>query len=476
MLAKRKYIKYKSKYLKLKALSGGTFDLNENDYTKIPSEQLYQKSIQVKNATYIAGPISLSIITTLNTIPVRKIYLFGDVHITANYFNCNQDPNNTTNENTVYLPDYLNTVLKHQKDHVIDVFIELPYQQTKIISDMEPGMINNIRHVFEPCFKLLTDKVECKKLYPNVRFHAMDIRYYCDLSEKPISDIGILCNWIKSYSNNMPTLQTRLTYRLKMNRIFLNAIIDTITLPDKLSSIANILKNVDINILYSDAYNKLEATFIKEGYEYIAKGELNDDDKAEITKILDLFYGGSKKTKEMLNIDDDFIDFFRRYISNGHDLYDDYQERFWKLVTENYKITKNLQDNTEFIKKYYSLDMLKNTWSSNMNNINYKSIDHTPCSLNCHRDLRNFIIKYGACVMDVYLLARLFKKFNARSQETYVENAIIIAGGHHIKQYYNFFINIGSEIVYHQPMTSLENIVGNPSTRCVNMVHSLETL
>ena len=172
---KQKYIKYKSKYLSLKNIQkAGTFYLDEGAYSKIRSPDLRNIPVDLTNTKYIAGPMSLTIM--FNKDLNKKIYLFGDVHVYTSFFDCGVDDE----KNTIYLSDYLNKYLSEEKNKTIDLFIELPYQlnKNKIIPSMKYGILENIKHIVDPCFKLLSDKSECKKIYPNVRFHAMDIRYY----------------------------------------------------------------------------------------------------------------------------------------------------------------------------------------------------------------------------------------------------------------------------------------------------------
>jgi hypothetical protein len=84
---------------------------------------------------------------------------------------------------TIYLPDYLDEVLSELTNTSVDLFIELPYyaDKSKPMPKRSSTILSNIKYLFEPCFKSLTDKYECKRLYPNVRFYAIDIRHFNEL-------------------------------------------------------------------------------------------------------------------------------------------------------------------------------------------------------------------------------------------------------------------------------------------------------
>jgi len=148
MLYKSKYIKYKTKYLNLKYQQGGIFNLDEQNYQNISPTILRSKKYKNHNPKYIAGPISLTIINNVKFN--KKIYMFGDVHKYTSSFDCG--PNDDTE--TIYLPEYLNNFFSTLTNKYVDLFIELPYQaeKTKPIPEMEPGILNTIRHIVDPIF------------------------------------------------------------------------------------------------------------------------------------------------------------------------------------------------------------------------------------------------------------------------------------------------------------------------------------
>jgi hypothetical protein len=468
MMYKPKYIKYKKKYLNLKYQLAGNFDMDEEEYGQ--TSQVFLKYGQPfpKNPKYIAGPVSLIIV---NDIQLNKyIYMFGDTHLSAKSFVCGPDDDTET----IYFPDYLNNVLSTlDKDKYVDLFIELPYQADKTldIPIMESGMINNIRHIVDPCFKLLIDKTECKKMYPNVRFHAMDIRYFnenVDPDER--DDIKIFLAW-KFSVTNLP----------KRDKIFqsekpglTNVMLDIIKIIDidKISSnypvlidIFNMFDSSNRNT-FGDSINLFIIgvnSFIERNTTYSIDTQLIAD------KILELRTLKKQLEKQLgsdfmrnIQVAPEFITFIKKYIGNEQGIYADINHREWNLINTSNKIKKNIKDSYDLIRYKYPLDVLtyNEDTKNNQKIINIIIIDILETqTYNILRDdvimdiFRAFLRAYGAILMDVYLLGRIFKKFNTEIDKSYpaiTKNIIIIAGNNHIMHYKTFFENIGSHITAYE--------------------------
>jgi len=139
--------------------------INENDYNfKINDIH------KLNDMEYLTGPLTFAILKSENCTCITV----GDAHVSSNIgFNTNNK------DKEIYLPEYLDMLFRKYPDKQFDLLIELQYTKYKMADDVEyqNGIINNVYKSFKVCFIDLQDKVACSKKWPNVRFHAIDIRY-----------------------------------------------------------------------------------------------------------------------------------------------------------------------------------------------------------------------------------------------------------------------------------------------------------
>lgn len=156
----KKYSKYNSRLMNLQ---GGAF--NEKNYP-------YNSRIDVNlpEIKYLNGIFSFQ--TIKSKILKLNVITLGDIH----YYTKNGFASDPTK--SAYCPDYLENLFKKYPDLNFDVLIELPYNITGKINNMQYGVIENIRRKFSNCFNDIINKQTCQNEFPNVRFHAIDIRHW----------------------------------------------------------------------------------------------------------------------------------------------------------------------------------------------------------------------------------------------------------------------------------------------------------
>lgn len=457
---KKKYIKYKTKYLREQY--GGTFDLNENTYTGLNTVDIKPNEIE-----YIAGPVSLTVIN--NTKYNKKIYLFGDIHTYADKFTCD---GNATNENTIYLPDYLKYYFDKNKNIPTDLFMESHYMANKIIPSLQNTVLENIQKKFSPCFKLLSDKTECREQYPHIRFHTMDIRYYMP---KISDNINIFTHLLEYISYTQKILCDETVYN------------------DNISDIKNYISDINSIIPKNDTYNTqvikqlLEMLDEKPSFKsvnkiinfalstLIALNTTYCDKKADLINMLvrtqsELCIYNAKIT----HIPPHFLNTIRDYIGDEYiGIYDNIDDKFWNLVESSLKIKKNL---SKIVRDNFEPKIYTKT-NKYMNEAIKNIMKSGNMSCNDALSFSSFLgTVYGSALMDVYLLGRIFKTFSPKliidiPTPSSADNIIIIAGNAHIDTYIDFFTKIDGSIFLYKspPLSSVSDILKNPSIRCVNV-------
>jgi hypothetical protein len=203
------------------------------------------------------------------------------------------------------------------------------------------------------------------------------------------------------------------------------------------------------------------------------------DPQNELENKIIMFNDFINQTKSMIKYSNEimpeFILFIEKYIGNKNGLYNDINDRFWRLITTSNKLMKNLRDTSyDIIKQNYNLNLFeggmafmgaKDLFDDDIKNmIITKRYDEKPIPL------KSFMFNYGKSIMDVYMLGRILKKFeksNDNGYSPYAENIIIVAGNAHIEKYKIFFLNIGSVILHEESIGDLDYTLNNPSKRCI---------
>lgn len=466
------YTKNKSAYITIKNHFGGSFNVDEQHYINHHYDNL-------NGIDLLAGPISHTII--VNTKYNKKIHLFGDRHIYTNKFSCN---NKATQTNSIYFPDYLEYYFGKEKEKILDLFIELPYQYDKTVPLMRAGMINNVYLRFKNCFEILTDKSTCKTKYSNIRFHAMDIRkymsdmfikesdislfnYFChiidkllqDTNKKYVDDVNRLDDMIQqlyqheefthnekfheiaeAFYNKHDNLETVLS---KLLLLIIDNVGDSEKNSDKEDTNKNRDKNTDKNSdIYTESYMKL----------YMFKQSIMITEHEQHPIIMDDFM------KEMV----------KRFIGDENGVYNDMDDRFWYMIMRSPKIKSNVG---EIVGNNFEPNITlryKKDQKSDDNDIVKEMIKTNKITYDSLYLISRILWSYDVALMDVYMLGRIFKQFKQKTPDDIfsesADNIIIIAGNNHIKSYIDFFTKIDSKIIYQSPPFK-ESL--SPDNRCV---------
>jgi hypothetical protein len=445
-----KYHKYKNKYLHMKKL------VNENKYNYILP---YTNPKKIES---ISGPISLSIWRSDKYD--KTILLFGDQHIASSNLTCAGD------DKTLYLPKYLKMVFSKNNKKIIDVFIELPYQQNKrysVDTPYAPNMIRNIGKEFGECFQNLYDKTLCNANYPNVRFHAMDLRNF--LTDKFSNDIKL--NAFIEFSDTLQDISSY-NYRIKAK------------LDNNMKSLLQLIKNY----LGVDEKNKFD-----EFYGLLAKGHGPPLFKKIYNTINDFVI--------LNNIDDDKINQTLKEISLGL-IPTDYRLKLYNYIKDfqysdfvdilfdpNGKIFKNfnsiidstIRDSLIINIKKYINDILGSYKEVNVEDVLNKfkssilSFDINNLDEKKNVDtMENIIFLLTDLVMDAYMVSRIFKNFTKKETSLLhadvANNIIIVAGDAHKTFYDNVFDNMGfNKVFLFRVMHTPARLRQFPELRCLDV-------
>ena len=461
---KSEYNKYKKRYLKLKTNNkkklfqmGGDFQVDEEDfYADGNINKILDK--QIDELKYIAGPVKMTILCG----PFNKIvYLIGDIHIHTNKgFICG--PNDE--KQSLYFPEYMLRLIKKNSSNQFDIFVELPYHHTKRSRIMKEGMIQNINELFNFCFTNLYDKEKCQTFFPNARFHAMDIRWYAgELSEGSdyIKVFTSFRNIIDKFIDNEEVLlrfeilellvyniQQIDEYKTQINITEQDFITSSLELIGETLSFENTIK------IYTWIYD-------------IIKG-IDDD---TVLKFKDNYIELSKLLTKKL--EPEYINFIKEFMGDENGLYDDIDQRFWKLIERSDKLNRNFSSLTpkdrEYVKLYYSTlirefkEEYKKDIDPIINNISTKE----EINFSDINKLSDLLHEFAVMIMDIYILGRLFKE--------YVQNSIIIAGRNHTDKYEDILKNIGYKVIFSKDIYKMEwheRESGHPdlySKRCIDV-------
>lgn len=522
---KCKYIKYKNKYMNLCSQNGGKYEFDERNY--VPTTEInFDKKNNLNKINQIAGPISFQIIKLKNKEYDKIIYLFGDVHVSDTSFNCND------NEKTMYLPEYLKYYFNINKDKPFDIFVELKilstnkieFEYSELTGDKLDdrttygGVLTNIQKQFIDCFSDLTNKSKCKELYPNVRFHAIDIRSYItqdfiaydlllpeyidavskinlvttnsilignkmntiinDKYKYYMSKIKIIImehfntlisKEIKIYKSNITNKkipEEKIDVFMNINRIISRSGIDESIIYTIIEKYKNF---VDISIFYIFQENH------NSNYELVNKllnyAQINNKD--ELYTEINNFEKNSNIKIRISNIMKDTI---KKYIGDENGIYKDIDKKFIELIYDipylKSRIDPIVFNNFEpEIYKLYSEKEKEYLINKNFIQEYLKTKYITIENVSIINDLIKFMLNiYSPKLMDIYALGRIFKKFSAQDNiiSKTTKNIFMIAGKTHTDTYINFFKKIGGELIY--------NEVYDRNTRCVSLPDNIKKI
>lgn len=397
----------------------------------------------------IAGPIQIKVYSSAKHNKV--VYLFSDSHVINKNIIC---------PNSLYVTDYLHSLFSNN-NIIFDVFIEYSYFFNRNLYKSNfftstSGLILCIKSFFGDCIIPKKDSVEqinciTSRKYNNVRFHSIDIRSY----------------YMKN-NNNSDIINDKGVYNLISMNDTLYVIIEII----------NLIKYVNDNHhLLDTLFNKCTKYINNKNHNYQQLiSLLNYPNKnlfnihkciatnlSQIIKIIGENIESYKNLKDngtfdaLIKYSNNFSYFMNTFVYSYNKnmdtikIYSDISEKIWTdLIYSNPKLKRNtlidsdilvqlkkyIGGNIKYIIEKHSKDFHKMILFMENNNIfQYKSMsDFTFLNTNI-RYLSIFVIIISSCVMDVYTIGRMFKKFSNKSQ-SYItketaDNIIVIAGKAH---------------------------------------------
>ncbi len=381
---KTKYYKYKSKYYNLlsKMSAGINYDIDdEASYKTATSVNIND----MNNFEFITGPTSMSLYKS--ELFSATILTLGDTHICTNN-GFSTDKKNMNKE--IYIVDYLDLLFKKYHNRQFDVLIELPYRIDKTIGKMQCSFLENFRKKFNVCFDNLTDKTLCIKNYPNVRFHAVDVRYW---------SVDLSTNADPKFDNELQ----KFIYLLDTSNDFMYAINDMIS--ETLKENKKYYKKT-YNIYWNSINNKIE----------------------KMNVIID--HDAIKTAQNIMNL----------ILSNYK--FERYQDLFLIDEVNDFimsQIVYNLKKNNMYIYYKKFQDDIKKVNEENEDLIDKKYfITLSTCVIH----FISFFRDVGASIMDYVTLVRFTKILNYQKKENILgDNIIYMAGNVHIRTFNSFLLS-----------------------------------
>jgi len=152
------------------------------DYTTYDEKTFARKNIRpndinLDNIEHITGIKHLDILKS-DALGVNFI-LLGDIHVISRDGLYDQ----ADAGKIIYLPYYLDALFKKHEDKQFDLMIESVPDDDNISLDdnlkrYKDTVIKSTMIQFGVCYQGINNRSECRKEWPNVRFHEVDVRYY----------------------------------------------------------------------------------------------------------------------------------------------------------------------------------------------------------------------------------------------------------------------------------------------------------
>ena len=141
-----------------------------------------------KGPLWLKGPVSL----TEHKDAAKHVYLFGDYHTKSGV--CPPDAH------VVTIPDFISDTVSANAGRSIDLFVEVGYARGPRAAEalakhdpslLPPAYLADIQILFRQCW-LDTNRKECNKRWPNLRFHQVDVR---DLAGTGVNQTALIFAW-----------------------------------------------------------------------------------------------------------------------------------------------------------------------------------------------------------------------------------------------------------------------------------------
>lgn len=366
------------------------------------------KSPNISNNIEISGPVLISIGNYNN----KRYYFFGDRHGSIRHV-C---PEPCSNFNNCYDITQLISDMSRYDDSIIDFYIEHPFlgKSMKIKpsneyfseDELNVGYLHKIASTFWPCIQ---KEISC--IYPNIRFHYIDIRYTFELNDYSWQPkIMTMDNYI--ITERLGNCYKRLLYIGNKNEKDLY-IEDTNSLFQYFYDSNGRIKKLFTIILSSRNYESDVKKLIS---------KLHITENKTVYEIINILFN----TDYIVNRDGNNL---HRIGAQLYELQQDGEDELSKNIMDfmntEYEINPNILEQWNYIYNLYLNRMTKYYYNDILN------IDKGM--------ILNLDIKNTSLLTDAYTLARMFRKFNDKDHED-SKRVIIFAGYQHIKRYHRFFV------------------------------------
>lgn len=350
----------------------------------------------------------------------KKIYLMSDIHIIKPFCKKQND--------SIVIDDLLKemTNFKNNKGELLklDYFIELPYLDVDskhvLISKKE---INYIQKIYDSFYDCSIYNKNCP--YKNLRVHYTDLRKYGLIDS--ITKIFVILNIIQHMSDTYEFTAFHLDESSKnfgIDETDLEAIRNNKPIKDY----PIMKKFMEPNLYSSINWNSI-IKFINYCKEIKEDTKINEEQKVEllVSKILE----NKDFTKKSLK------DLIIKQLSDCE--YEDVKIKLLNLYND------NINDLSIFFKSFKNKIELVDTFiNSFLNNLTLRDI--TSYRNFTSIDLLNVLSEYKVYIapMDIYLMARVFRKFDKLKTafNGSPENIVIYAGDNHIQEYRKFLASL----------------------------------
>lgn len=145
------------------------------------------EKIHNKNEINVNGPVNSFRMEGEVNGKKKVLYLFADIH---------SNPNTQTQCNSIYSLEFKDYLMKNIDENIkYDLFVEIqPDYILSQINQKKGNYLLSLRYFFKKCFNYdeYKNKVYDSKLFPNVRFHYMDVRQLISLEPFLFYDSGNL--------------------------------------------------------------------------------------------------------------------------------------------------------------------------------------------------------------------------------------------------------------------------------------------
>ena len=406
---KKKYLKYKMKYLNLKnnlSDKRGGFNMDKlSEYT----------------GTKISGPVSCTRYKIKDGEYVKDIYLFGEQHNIQGNF---------CDEEFIEIQDYLYDLFKNNKSKLIDFFLETDKEESEFSMDFDENehYIAKIKSKFKDC--ILDESLNACP-FNKIRFHKVDIRFR-SLDIPYLKEVD-KCFFLLDLNDKLP--EESKIFPENFNQVKENLIQKDEKFYNTLPQIYNFCKNAIYPIINASnvclffRYSELLDTTNIVSKEISKSGRYSDDiikfSKKQIWEII------SSDLPELMDI------FYenRNYLEN--------EEQFKILIGINYNnILEAIIDAMQMIislssvimDSYLLSRMLKEKFSIEESSDKYKSNEE----------------KYGP-------------------EHIYIKNIIVYAGESHCQNYIKFLDDMGFKKTVIAIGPSWEETNSNSANRCIEL-------